>query len=92
VPGAVAGEGGHGHTLYAAVTLVRGFLLSRDEARSLILEWNKTCVPEWDANAIEHKLDEAEKIACSKPDGWMIEERTTQRGSCWDNVDFNDNP
>jgi hypothetical protein len=64
--------------------LIRGFLLSREEAASLLDSWNASCDPPWDRRALEHKLDEAERIAYSKPDGWML----TPRESAFANVDF----
>ena len=82
IPGAVAGQNGHGRTLFVAVILLRGFLLTRPEARSLLDEWNKSCVPPWDDRELEHKLDSAQEAACREMDGWMLK---TSYSTC-DNI------
>jgi len=72
MPGAVAGQRGHGWTLFVVTTLVRGFLLTRQEAKPLLDSWNQSCEPPWQWHEIEHKLDEAENVTCREPDGWML--------------------
>ena len=71
VPGAESGSGGHSATLKAANILVWKFGLTIPEARSILLEWNQTCLPPWDENELVRKLDEALK----KPHGVYCELR-----------------
>jgi hypothetical protein len=88
VPGAVAGQGGHRVTFRVAIALRRGFALTRDDAKALMREWNHACVPEWDERSLDHKLDDAERVPCREPDGWMLAVERPRRQSVW--PDFTD--
>lgn len=52
LPPAVAGQHGDLATFRACCRLVRGFLLTNDDALSILQDWNARCQPPW----IEHKL------------------------------------
>ena len=56
IPGAVSGQRGHDRTFHAACVLIKGFGLTVDQARPLLREWNRRCVPPWSAAELEHKL------------------------------------
>ena len=45
LPVAVSGQGGHKATFRAASVLVHGFALGKDEALSVLREWNRGCQP-----------------------------------------------
>lgn len=60
VPGAVAGQGGHGRTFSAACSLVLGFGLSPEDALPILTEWNQACVPPWSERELWHKLEDAD--------------------------------
>jgi hypothetical protein len=62
IEGAVGGAGGHDKLFYAACRLVKGFLISADDAISLLLsDYNSRCQPEWSYEEIAHKVDDAVK-------------------------------
>ena len=61
IPGAVAGSGGHNTTFTVANRLVNGFGLRKDQALSVLKEWNQTCQPVWSDFELQHKIDDAEK-------------------------------
>jgi hypothetical protein len=61
LPLAVSGQGGHSATFHAACKLVIGFGLDRDDALSLLRQWNATCQPPWSERELEHKVDDALK-------------------------------
>jgi hypothetical protein len=72
VPGAVSGKGGHDQTYSAAVGLVHGFELSREDAlRLLIQDYNPTCQPAWTTKELEHKVEDAATKPHEKPKGWL---------------------
>lgn len=71
MPPAVSGQGGHGKTFHAACVLVKGFGLSVEQARPLLEEWNRTCVPPWSAAELEHKLKGAEASPDDRPRGYL---------------------
>lgn len=57
---AVAGQGGHNRTMYAAGCLVQKFGLTIEQAWPLLLEFNDTkCSPKWTARELLHKLESA---------------------------------
>lgn len=57
---AVAGNGGHNRTMYAAACLVQKFGLTTEQAWPLMLEFNDTkCSPKWTARELLHKLESA---------------------------------
>ena len=41
---------------------MRGFLLSRHDAETLIADWNDSCQPPWTWRELCHKLDDAERV------------------------------
>jgi len=72
VPGAVAGQNGHGATFAVATSLVHGFELSESEASILLDEYNRKCVPPWNAHELAHKIKEAVRVPHDKPKGWLL--------------------
>jgi hypothetical protein len=75
MPAAVSGQGGHSATFHAAGILVHGFALSRDQALSLLGEWNHTHTgpdDRWSAAELEHKVDSAIDASWDKPRGWLL--------------------
>jgi hypothetical protein len=67
---AVSGAGGHTHTLLAARSLIRGFLMPYDEALALLEEWNQGNAEKWTTHELEHKL----RSAANGPgaDGYLL--------------------
>jgi hypothetical protein len=63
VPPAVSGQGGHARTFKTACRLVRLFGLTREEVKSLLRDWNRTCVPPWSEADLDHKADDACRLA-----------------------------
>jgi hypothetical protein len=62
VPGAVSGQNGHRQTFWAALGLVRGFMLDEDTAFSLLLsEYNPRCQPAWKERELRHKVRSTER-------------------------------
>lgn len=72
MPAAISGQGGHNATFAVACALVKGFNLSVDQARPLMDEYNGRCDPPWSAKQIEHKLDQAARVADAQPRGYLI--------------------
>jgi hypothetical protein len=62
MPAGVSGKGGHNATFAAAVALVHGFALGKDEAWALLLEFNTRCEPPWSTKELSHKLEDARKL------------------------------
>lgn len=60
MPASVSGQHGHDAAFIAAVALIRGFNLSKEQAYPLLLEWNDRCVPPWSYDELWRKLSEAE--------------------------------
>ncbi len=58
---AISGSGGHNHTFVIASKLVRGFMLSNDDAYRLLCDWNQRCVPPWSERELRRKVDQASK-------------------------------
>lgn len=56
MPQAVSGSGGHNRTFAVACALVKGFDLTVDQARSILMEYNRRCDPPWSEAELEHKL------------------------------------
>lgn len=80
---AIQGQGGHNKLLWAAVALVRGFLLSDDLTLALLeREYNPRCIPPWDfgldkeAKDFRRKIGEAHKVTPDYPDGWLLNDDT----------------
>jgi replicative DNA helicase len=70
MPGAVAGDKGHGRTYTAANVLVRGFGLSVPEALPVLKEWNEKCEPRWAEKELLHKLEDAAREG--GPRGYLL--------------------
>lgn len=82
LPPAVSGQGGHGRAFHAACVLVKGFGLTVDQARPLLEDWNRTCVPPWSAAELEHKLKSASDAPDDRPRGYLAapsRSRSSQR-------------
>ncbi len=56
---AVSGSGGHNQTFVVASKLVKGFLLSVDDAYDLLCEWNARCQPPWSDRELRRKVEQA---------------------------------
>ena len=69
---AVSGQGGHNATYHVAAVLVHGFALPESDARSLLSEWNQTCVPPWSEAALRHKLRSAAHAVHRLPRGHLL--------------------
>lgn len=63
MPAAVSGSGGHNDTFHVACVLLQGFDLQRGEARAILDEYNARCAPPWSDKELEHKLNQADKMA-----------------------------
>ena len=73
---AISGNRGHDATFAVAAVLVHGFAFSRDLAWPIMLEFNARCDPPWSEKDLDHKLDDATKLARhSKPRGYLLGER-----------------
>ena len=72
LPPAVAGQHGDAATFRACCRLVRGFLLSDDEAFALIREWNARCEPPWTDRELAHKIHRARRYG-REPLGGLLE-------------------
>ncbi|KKM91647.1 hypothetical protein LCGC14_1226360, partial [marine sediment metagenome] len=76
---AVQGLGGHSALLWAAVTLVHGFLLSDGQAMELLIrDYNPRCEPPWnlsdlkDSKDFRRKIKEARKLVPKEQPGWLL--------------------
>lgn len=69
---AVDGQRGHNQTFGISCGLIKGFILSSDEALSLLRDWNRGCDPPWDDHHLVRKIAEAEKEADVRPRGYML--------------------
>lgn len=54
---AISGSGGHDATFAVAKALVDGFALSKEEALSILREYNARCSPPWKENELIHKVN-----------------------------------
>jgi hypothetical protein len=61
-PPAISGAGGHDQTFAVACALVK-FGLSPADAWRLLLEYNGRCVPPWTERELQHKLQDAFRLA-----------------------------
>jgi hypothetical protein len=71
VPGAVSGQGGHTQTFKLALSLLKGFDLTIEQARPYLLEYNARCEPPWSAADLEHKLTSADSQPDERARGWL---------------------
>jgi hypothetical protein len=74
LPPAVAGQHGDIATFRACCRLVRGFLLSDDDAFALITEWNARCEPPWTERELADKIRRARRYG-REPLGGLLEAR-----------------
>lgn len=70
---AVAGSGGHDHTIATAHVVVVGFDVPRDVALDLLGEWNRGCQPPWSPGELAHKVDDAARNDRKQPWGFMLD-------------------
>lgn len=64
----VSGNAGHDRLLHAASVLVNDFRLSDDDAFNLLnIDFNPSCEPPWDEQAIRRKIQEAKKHPSGRP-------------------------
>src|SRR4051812_18422054 len=60
MPPAIEGSNGSGALWAVALVAIRGFMLTTDEAYSLIAsEYNPRCLPEWTERELRHKISDA---------------------------------
>jgi hypothetical protein len=74
LPPAVAGQHGDVTTFRACCRLVRGFLLSDDDALALLHEWNACCEPPWTERELVDKIRRARRYG-REPLGGLLEAR-----------------
>lgn len=71
-PPAIEGSGGNSVTFGVACMLVWGFGLEPDQALTLMLEYNQTCVPPWPQRDLERMCRNAMNFRHDKPRGHMV--------------------
>jgi hypothetical protein len=78
----IEGENGSARCFAIACALVRDWALTREAARSLLVEYSARCLPPWDEREIDHKLDGAEKAAAAEPRrvGWRLRAAEKENG------------
>jgi putative DNA primase/helicase len=69
-PPSISGKGGHGALFDVALDLIRGFVLTREQALPIIREFNLRCQPPWEEEDLVHKLEDAE--ASTLPLGYLL--------------------
>jgi hypothetical protein len=74
LPPAVAGQHGDAATFRACCRLVRGFLLSDDDALVLMKAWNAACDPPWTDRELTDKIRRARRYG-REPLGGLLEVR-----------------
>ena len=74
LPPAVSGQNGDVTTFRVCCRLVRGFLLSDDDALTLIREWNSRCEPPWTERELVDKIRRARRYG-REPFGGLLEAR-----------------
>ena len=74
LPPAIAGQHGDVHTFRVCCRLVRGFVLSDDEALTLLTDWNARCQPPWAERDLIDKLARARRYG-REPIGGLLEDR-----------------
>jgi len=80
LPSAVSGQGGHQALWTAALSMVRGFELSTEDAYSLLAsDFNPRCEPPWSEDELRHKLRDAANNA-STPWGYLLHAEVTFGG------------
>lgn len=81
IPGAVSGQKGHDKTFDVACSVIKGFNLSVDEARPILLDYNARCDPPWAPHEIEHKLEDADKKPDQVERGYLYQADRPDRGN-----------
>ena len=71
-PPAVSGQGGHNVTFHIAAVLVHGFALDEVDVRTLLREWNGSCLPPWNESDLIHKIKSAASTAHTSPRGHLL--------------------
>lgn len=74
LPPAVSGQHGDVTTFRACCRLVRGFLLSDNDALALLHEWNSRCEPPWTERELVDKIVRARRYG-REPLGGLLEAR-----------------
>ena len=74
LPLAVSGQNGDVTTFRACCRLVRGFLLSDEDALALLHEWNSRCEPPWTERELVDKIRRARRYG-REPLGGLLETR-----------------
>ena len=69
---AVSGQGGHDDTFHVACVLVNGFALNEADALTLLLEFNRRCLPPWTEAELIHKIKSAAHSAHRLPLGHLL--------------------
>lgn len=73
IPGAISGQRGQDQTWSAALSIVRGFGLSADQAFDLLgRSYNPRCEPPWSDRELLHKVEDAWKNG-RLPFGYLLE-------------------
>jgi hypothetical protein len=81
VPPAIADQGGHDQTLWAARVVVLGFDLGPDFGYSILAtHYNPRCVPPWSDKELRHKCEQAASVPFGKPRGWLLDEERQGSG------------
>lgn len=80
LPPAVAGQHGDLATFRACCRLVRGFLLTDDEALSILQDWNAHCQPPWTERELAAKVRHARRYG-REPLGGLL--ATQVRSESW---------
>ncbi len=90
---AIAGQGGHKQTLWVAICLKRGFLLSDSDALALLEEYNQGCRPPWSRRELEHKIKSASAAdRIQHADGWLLNANRPEWRSPPPHIDDEDEP
>jgi hypothetical protein len=71
IPHAVSGNHGHDQTFSVATPLINGFGLSIADARPIMSGYSSRREPPWSHGELEHKLQDADKLADDKPRGYL---------------------
>lgn len=72
MPAAVSGQGGHDRTYRVACVLTDGFALQWGDAWTVLIEYNKRCLPPWSLHELRHKLEDAFRAAGSVPSARLL--------------------
>jgi hypothetical protein len=76
-PGAVSGQGGHNRTFGVARAIVWGFDLGAEAGFEVLQQhYNPRCRPPWSDAELWHKCEDADRVSCDKPRGWLLNEET----------------